>query len=76
MRLVCNGNQVDPRGMSTRETVVKTVSVRLLDLIASVQGLKVLCGDIGNAFIHGWGVAVDNLVSGEKLGLTKVDSEQ
>ena len=51
-RLVCNGNQVDPRGMSTRATVVKTVSVRLLDLIASAQGLKVLCGDIGNAFIQ------------------------
>ena len=51
-RLVCNGNQVDPRGMSTRATVVKTISVRLLDLIASSQNLKVLCGDIGNAFIQ------------------------
>ena len=51
-RLVCNGNQVDPRGLSTRATVVKTISVRLLDLIASAQGLKVLCGDIGNAFIQ------------------------
>ena len=51
-RLVCNGNQVDPRGMSTRATVVKTISVRLLDLIASAQDLKVLCSDIGNAFIQ------------------------
>ena len=49
-RLVCNGNLVDPRGLSTQATVVKTISVRLLDVIASSQELRVLCGDIGNAF--------------------------
>ena len=31
-RLVCNGSLRDPRGMSTRANVVKTVSVRFLDL--------------------------------------------
>jgi hypothetical protein len=51
-RLVCNGCRVDPRGLSTRATVVKGISVRLLDLIAESQGLEVLCGDIGNAFIQ------------------------
>ncbi len=51
-RLVCNGSQVDPRGLSTRATVVKSISVRLLDLIADALGLQVLCGDIGNAFIQ------------------------
>ena len=51
-RLVVDGSRVDPRGMSTRATVVKTISVRILDLIADAQGLKVLCGDIGNAFIQ------------------------
>ena len=51
-RLVCNGSQVDPRGLSTRATVVKTVSVRLLDVIAAAQNLEVLTGDIGNAFIQ------------------------
>ena len=50
-RLVCNGSQVDPRGLSTRATVVKTISVRLLDLIADAQGHEVLCGDIDNVFI-------------------------
>ena len=33
-RLVCDGSRVDPKGLSTRATVVKGVSVRLLDLIA------------------------------------------
>ena len=50
-RLVCDGSPIDPKGLSTRATVVKTLSVRLLDLIADAQGLEVLCGDIGNAFI-------------------------
>ncbi len=51
-RLVINGMHVDPRGLSTRATVVKGVSVRLLDLIADHQNLEVLTGDIGNAFIQ------------------------
>ena len=32
-RLVCDGSRVDPKGLDTRATVVKTISVRLLDLI-------------------------------------------
>ena len=51
-RLVCDGSRVDPKGLSTRATVVKGISVRLLDIIAESQGLKVECGDIGNAFIQ------------------------
>ena len=51
-RLVCDGSRIDPRGLSTRATVVKTISVRLLDLIADAQGHTVLCGDIDNAFIQ------------------------
>ena len=51
-RLVCDGSMVDPRGLSTRTTVVKGISVRLLDLVADIQNLKVMTGDIGNAFIQ------------------------
>ena len=50
--LVCDGSRVDPHGLSTRVTVVKGISVCLLDLIADAQDLKVLCGDIDNAFIQ------------------------
>lgn len=52
MRLVIMGNLVDPRGLSTRATVVKGISVRLLSVIAHRDGLTELCGDIGNAFIQ------------------------
>ena len=49
--LVCDGSCVDPRGLSTRATVLKSVSVHLLDLIVDSQDLQVMGGDIGNAFI-------------------------
>ena len=51
-RLVCDGSRVDPKGLDTQATVVKTLSVRLLDLIADAWNKQVLTGDIGNAFIQ------------------------
>ena len=50
-RLVAGGHLVDPRGVNTRSTVVKGVSVRLLDLIAHRDKLKIVCGDVGNTFV-------------------------
>ena len=50
--LVANSSTIDAKGLSTWATVVKGISVRLLDLIADAQDLKVLCIDIGNAFIQ------------------------
>jgi hypothetical protein len=50
-RLVAGGHLVDPRGINSRSTVVKGISVRLLDLIAHRDKLTTLCGDIGNAFV-------------------------
>ena len=50
-RLVAGGYLVDPKGINSRSTVVKGISVRLLDLIAHRDNLPILCGDIGNAFI-------------------------
>ena len=51
-RLVCDGSRVDPKGLNTRATVVKTISVRLLDIVADAWNKEVLTGDIGNAFIQ------------------------
>ena len=49
-RLVCNGFKADPRGASTKVTLIKRVSACILDLIADFQNLKVLQGDIDNTF--------------------------
>ena len=46
------GNVVDSRELATRSMVVKGISVRLLLLIAHLDDLSELCGDIGNAFIQ------------------------
>ena len=48
---MADGSRIDHKGLSTRATVVKTVSLRLLDFIADSLNLQVLCGDIGNAFV-------------------------
>jgi hypothetical protein len=42
---------IDPMEINSRSTVMKGISVRLLDLIAHRDNLKILCGDIGNALI-------------------------
>jgi len=48
-RLVAGGHVVQSCGINPRSTVVKGISVCLLDLIAHHDGLTTLCGDIGNA---------------------------
>lgn len=50
-RLVIFGHVVDSRGVSARSSVVKGISVRLLDLIAHRDRLDIMHGDISNAFI-------------------------
>ncbi|GFH49192.1 gag-pol polyprotein [Chaetoceros tenuissimus] len=43
-RLVCDGSRVNPRGLTIHATIVKGISVRLLDLIASHWNKKILTG--------------------------------
>ena len=50
-RLVAGGHVIQDPGISARSTVVKGISVRLLDVIAHRDNLKILTGDVGNAFI-------------------------
>ncbi len=51
-RLVAGGHMVDARGHSSYSTVVRLDSIRLLNVIAKAQGLKVLAGDVGNAYLN------------------------
>ena len=53
-QLVVGGHVIDPRGLSIYATAVKGISVRILDVIAHRDKLKILCGDIGNAFINAY----------------------
>ena len=49
-RLVVGGHVVDSSDYNTYSSVIENLSVRLLLLAASHQGLGVMTGDIGNAF--------------------------
>ena len=67
-RLVCGGHLVDPRGISTKSTVVKGISVRLLDLIAHRDNLTTLHGDVGNAFITANCLEEVHAIAGPEFG--------
>ncbi len=51
-RLVAGGHLIDARGHSSYSSVVRLDSIRLLNVIAKAQGLKVLAGDVGNAYLN------------------------
>jgi hypothetical protein len=51
-RLVAGGHKVDARGHSSFSSVVRLDSIRLLNVIAKAQGLQVLAGDVGNAYLN------------------------
>ena len=64
--LVAGGHMVDPMGINSRSTVVKGISVRLLDLVAHRKNLSILCGDIGNAFITA--ECTEKIYIGDRVG--------
>jgi len=49
-RLVVGGHVIDSTRYNTYSSVVENLSVRLVFLVASHQGLSIMTGDIGNAF--------------------------
>jgi hypothetical protein len=51
-RLVIGGHKVDARGNASYSSVVGFDSMRLLNIIAKAQGLKVVSGDIGSAYME------------------------
>jgi hypothetical protein len=51
-RLVIGGHVVDSSEHSGYSSVVKMTSIRLLNIIAKAQGLEVLAGDAGNAYLN------------------------
>jgi hypothetical protein len=51
-RLVAGGHKVNADGHTSYSSVVRLDSIRLLNVIAKAQGLRVLAGDVGNAYLH------------------------
>jgi hypothetical protein len=51
-RLVAGGHKVNAEGYSCYSSVVRLDSTRLLNVISKAQGLGVLAGDVGNAYLN------------------------
>lgn len=51
-RFVASGNLTDPPSTMTYASVVSRESVRIAFLIAAMNGLDILAGDIGNAYLN------------------------
>jgi len=51
-RLVVGGHKVNANKHTSFSSVVQLDSTRLLNVIAKAQGLKVLAGDVGNAYLN------------------------
>jgi len=51
-RLGVGGHKVNANEHTSSSSVVRLDSTRLLNLIAKAQGLKVLAGDVGNAYLN------------------------
>ena len=49
---MCDGSRVDPGSLNTRATVVRGISVRLLDVIAHHWSKRILAGDISNTLVQ------------------------
>jgi hypothetical protein len=71
-RLVVGGHEVDARDHTKYSSVVRFDSIRLLNVIAKAQNLKVLAGDVGNAYLYAYTLNLDRSYKAEKLLLGRV----
>jgi Reverse transcriptase (RNA-dependent DNA polymerase) len=53
-RLVAGGHLVDSLDNNVYSSTVKGISVRILYVIAHKRNLKLLCGDVGNAYVNAY----------------------
>jgi hypothetical protein len=53
-RLVVGGHKVDAKDNTSYSSVVRLDSIKLLNVIAKAQNLKVLAGDVRNAYLNAY----------------------
>jgi hypothetical protein len=71
-KVVVGGHEVDARDHTKYSSVVRFDSIRLLNVIAKAQNLKVLAGDVGNAYLYAYTLNLDRSYKAEKLLLGRV----
>ncbi|KAL7568472.1 hypothetical protein ACA910_012183 [Epithemia clementina (nom. ined.)] len=71
-RLVAGGHETDPPKESTYSSMVSRDSVRIAFLIASLNGLHVLMGDVQNAYLNAPTKEKTYTIAGLEFGTNKV----
>ena len=67
-RFVVSGYKVDSSHLEAYSSVVQSMSLRILLSIAQKQGIKVMSGDVGNAFPHAPTQEKVYTIAGEEFG--------
>lgn len=67
-RLVAGGHLLDVFGIDVYSSTVKSISVKLLHVIAHSAKLEALCGDIGNAYVTAYTKEKVFCVAGPEFG--------
>jgi len=67
-RLVAGGHLIDVVGVDVYSSTVKSISVKLLHVIAHSANLEALCGDIGNAYVTAYTKEKVFCIAGPEFG--------
>ena len=67
-RLVAEGHLIDALDHNIYSTTVKSISVKLLQVIAHKANLKILCGNIGNAYVNAYTNKKVYAIAGDEFG--------
>ncbi len=68
-RLFTGGHLVDSLDNNVYSSTVKGISVRVLHLLAHKMNLKMLCGDMGNAYVNAYTNELVYSKCGKEFGL-------
>ena len=67
-RLVAGGHLINSLDCDIYSTTVKSISVKLLQLIAHKANLEILCGNIGNACVNAYTNEKVYAIAGDEFG--------
>ena len=67
-RIVAGGHLVDALHHNIYSTTVKSISVKILQVISHKANLNIMCGDIGNAYVNTFTNKKVYAIAGDEFG--------
>ena len=65
---MAGGHLIDALDHDIYSTTVKSISVKLLQVIAHKANLEIMCGNIGNAYVNAYTNKKVYAIAGDKFG--------